>query len=277
LFHWLLRGAGSGNPEVDLALVSRFWALEVAHARDRAHEDERELKMSGQFAYHLVEKLADLALTDLAFVARAAWLQLLELGPAAHNAVQHFVRSLFLALSKGADPQRFEMVWKSLAEYALAADWRLPGLWFYGDQMRRSILGFGSEWVLDKLPAGAALRMQATFGNWAKGHLTHEDDLAGFCLFLASPFGAPLRFDGLSWINTALKAPEASIAFHRNGCGDALIELMIVMLQNDLAALRKRADARSALLEIAAALASAGRPDALAMQDRLRASLFSRN
>ena len=127
-------------------------------------------------------------------------------------------------------------------------------------------------WVLDKLPEGAALRMQATFGNWAKDHLTREEDLAAFSVFLASPFAAPLRFDGLVWIDTALKAPRASFGFHRDACGDALIELILTLLQSDLAALRKQAEAHTALLSIAAALAATGRPDALAMQDRLRAA-----
>ena len=60
-----------------------------------------------------------------------------------------------------------------------------------------------------------------------------------------------------------------------NGSGDALVDLILTILQNDEAAMRKRVDARTALLDIAAALASAGRPDALTIQDRLRAALMS--
>ncbi|MBW8311260.1 MAG: ATP-binding protein [Rhizobium sp.] len=273
LFGWLLRGPGSGDREMDIALVSRFWALEVEHARDHAREENGELHLPGHFAYHVLEKLAALALTEPEIGARRVWQQVLELGPTGHYAVQHFASALFLGLSKGADPQRFELIWKALADYALAADWNLPKLWFYGEQMRRSILGFGSEWVLEKLPAGAALRMQGTLGNWAKTHLRREDNLAGFALFLASPFGAPLRFDGLLWINTSLTAPDTPIGFHRDACGDALIDLILTLLQNDLAALRKRADAHAALLDIAAALAATGRQGALAIQDRLRATL----
>lgn len=273
-FHWLLRGPGSGNHAVDLTLVSQFWALEVEHARERA-DDDGEMHLSGQFAYHVVERLAALALSEPATSAQRVWQQVLELGPAGHDAVQHFVRALFLGLSKGADSQRFEALWKALANYALAADWNVPRLWFYGDQMRRAIFGFGSEWVLDKLQAGAALRMQGTLATWAKTHLKREDNLAGLCLFLASPFGVPLRFDGLLWIKAALEAPHAAIGFHRDGSGDALVDLILTILQNDVAALRKREDARAALLDIAAALASAGRPDALTIQDRLRAALMS--
>ncbi len=272
LFQWLLQGPGSWNSDVELVLVSRFWALEVARARDRVSADDDELHLPGQFAYHVLEKLAGLALTEPEIGAKRVWLQVLELGPAAHYAIQHFVRALFLGLSKGADPQRFELVWHALAKYSLDTDWNSPRLWFYGEQMRRSILGFGSEWALDKLPPGAALQMQATYGDWAKTHLGREDNLASFCLFLASPFGAPLRFDGLLWIDAALNAPNRSIGFHRHACGDALIDLIVTMLQNDMDALRKRIDEHAALLDIAAALASTGRQDALAIQDRLRAA-----
>lgn len=274
LFHWLLRDAGSGNLETDLALVSKFWALEVEHAHDHMREDERELHLSVQFAYHLVEKLAALALHESLADPARAWRQVLELGPAGHYAIQHFVQAVFLSLSRGADPGRFESLWKALADYALAADWNLPRLWFYGEQLQRAILGFGSEWALDSLPAGAADRMQATLGEWAKSHLKREDNLANLSVFLCSSFAAPLRFDGLLWIQAALKAPNTSIGFHRDACGDALIELILTLLQHDLAVLRQRPDAQATLQEIAAALAATGRRDALAMQDRLRAALM---
>ena len=56
---------------------------------------------------------------------------------------------------------------------------------------------------------------------------------------------------------------------------DFIATAAATILQNDVAAMRKRVDARTALLDIAAALASAGRPDALTIQDRLRAALIS--
>ena len=117
--------------------------------------------------------------------------------------------------------------------------------------------------------------MRGKLATWAKAHLKRADNLAGLCHFLASPFGAPLRSDGLLWIKAALEAPNAAIGFHRNGSGDALVDLILTILQNDVAAMRKRVDARTALLDIAAAFASAGRPDALTIQDRLRAALMS--
>ena len=272
LFYWLLRGTGTGDHVLDAALAGRFWALEVEHARERA-DDDGEMHLTGQFAYHVVERLSALTLLEPVSAAPSLWQQVLKLGPAGHNAVQHFVRTLFLRLSKGADPQRFEALWQALADYALAADWNLPGLWFHGEHMRRAILGFGSEWVLDKLPAGAALRMQGRFALWAQDHLKREDNLAGLCFFVASGFGAPLRFDALVWINASLQVPHASIGFHRDRCGDALVELIVTILQEDLVALRQRPDARAALLDIAAALAASGRADALAIQDRLRVAL----
>lgn len=272
LFSWLLRGAGTGEQVLDASLTGRLWALEVERARTRA-DDDGEMHLTGQFAYHVVERLSALTLLESPTATPPLWHQVLALGPAGHNAVQHFIRTLFLRLSKGGDPQRFEAIWQAMADYALAADWNLPGLWFHGEHMRRAILGFGREWALDRLPAGAALRMRGRFALWGKDHLKREDNLAGLCFFVASGFGAPLRFDALVWINAALQAPHASIGFHRDRCGDALVELIVTILQEDLVALRQRADARAALLDIAAALAASGRADALAIQDRLRVAL----
>jgi hypothetical protein len=274
LFHWLLRGAGSGNLEANLALVSKLWALEVEHTRERMSDDERDLPPFSQFGYHLAEKLAALALDEGLSDPGPAWRPVLDLGPAGHCAIGHFVQALFLKLYHGADPARFEALWKALADYSLAANWNLPRLWFYGEQLQRAILGFGSEWALDKLPAGAAGRMQATFGIWAQSRLKREDNLANFSLFLSKSFGAPLRLDGLLWIQAALNDPESHIGFHRDACGDALIELILTLMQHDLAALRQSPDAKAALQEIVAALAATGRQDALALQDRLRAALM---
>jgi hypothetical protein len=270
-YTWLLRGVGTQDADIDRALLLRFWQLEIAHARERGRDKDGELHLSGQFAYHVLERLAALAISEPQDLAQRVWKRVLELGPAGHIAIRHFVRTLFVALSKGADPQRFEALWHALGNYALAANWNLPGLWFHGEEMRRLILGFGSEWALDNLPAGAALRMKATLESWAKTHLQREDNLAALCVFLASPFGSPLRLDGLLWIQATLKTAEAAFGFHRDSSGDALIQLIVTVLQHDVAAVRKQPDVREALIEIAAALASTGRQDALAIQDRLRA------
>ena len=85
--------------------------------------------------------------------------------------------------------------------------------------------------------------MRGKLATWAKAHLKRADNLAGLCHFLASPFGAPLRSDGLLWIKAALEAPNAAIGFHRNGSGDALVDLILTILQNDVAAMRKRVHA----------------------------------
>ncbi|WNH43974.1 hypothetical protein [Xanthomonas hawaiiensis] len=270
LFQWLLQGKGTVITDIDLALVLRFWAWEVARARECARDEDGEMHLSGQFGYHLVEKLATLVLLVPEARAERVWLPLLELVPAGHIAIEHFIKNIFLELSKGASPSRFEALLHALANYAVAANWSPPGLWFHGERILRLILGFGNKWALINLPDGAAVRMHGLLERWTKDHLKQEDNLAGLCRFLATVFGAPLRLDGLSWIQDALRTSNTQLNLHRGTSGDSLVDLIATVLQHDLTTLRTHTTARDALLDIAAALASTGHQGALVLQDRLR-------
>lgn len=272
LFSWLIEGDGTGDRDLDTRLTLRIWDYDATRAKAHAKEEHGEYDLPSQnLGYDTLLKLGALSIAAPTGGERAVWEPVLAHGPAAHYALQHFIRCLFLRLGKGDDPVAFERVWRATAEYGLAADWSQPGLWFYGERLICDLLGFGSENALSRLQPGAALRMTDLYERWAAAHLTRDEEcVARFCQFLTTKFGAPLRLDGLRWLAAVLKEREPSCRWYRGGTGDALVELIAVTLSSDARALSQDAQARQALTEIAAALTAMNIPTALALQERIK-------
>jgi hypothetical protein len=67
-----------------------------------------------------------------------------------------------------------------------------------------------------------------------------------------------------------LKEREPCSRWYREGTGDALVKLVAAALSSDAQALLQHAQARQALVEIAAALAAMNMPTALALQERIK-------
>lgn len=271
LFNWLIEGGGTGDRDLDTRLALRIWDYDAtrAKAHDKKH-GEYDLP-SQNLGYDILLKLAALSIAAPAGEERAVWEPVLSHGPAAHYALQHFVLGLFLRLGKGDDPVAFERVWRATAEYGLAADWSQPGLWFYGERLICDLLGFGNEDALSRLSPGTALRMKDVYERWAATHLTRDEEcVTRFCHFLMTDFGAPLRLDGLRWLAAILRESEPSGRWYREGTGNALVELAASALSSDARALSQDAQAREALLDIAAALAAMNTPTVLALQERVK-------
>lgn len=271
LFNWLIEGSGTGDRDLDTRLALRIWDYDATRAKARAKKHGEYELPSQNLGYDILRKLAALAITAPAGQERTVWAPVLVHGPAAHSALQHFIHSLFLRLGKGDDPVAFERVWRATSEYGLSADWSQPGLWYYGDRLTCGLLGFGNEDALSRLHPGAALRMKDLYKRWAATHLTrNEECVTRFCHFLTTMFGAPLRLDGLTWLAAMLKEREPSGRWYREGTSDALVELVATALGSDAQALSQYAQARQALIEIAAALAAMNIPVALALQERIK-------
>lgn len=271
LFNWLIEGGGTGDRDVDTRLALRIWDYDATRAKAREKKHGEYDLPSQNLGYDILLKLGVLSIAAPAGEERAVWEPVLSHGPAAHYALQHFIRGLFLRLGKGEDPVAFERVWRATAEYGLAADWSQPGLWFYGERLICDLLGFGNEDALSRLNPGAALRMKDVYERWAAAHLAHDEEcITRFCHFLTTNFGAPLCLDGLRWLTAMLKEREPSGRWYREGTGDALVELVAVALSSDAQALSQDAQARQAVVEIAAALAAMNIPTALALQERIK-------
>lgn len=272
LFNWLIEGGGTGDRDLDTRLALRIWDYDVTRAKARKEKEYGEYDLPSQnLGYDILLKLGALSIAAPAGEERAVWEPVLAHGPAAHYALQHFIHGLFLRLGKGEDPVVFERVWRATAEYGLAADWSQPGLWFYGERLICDLLGFGNEEALSRLNPGAVLRMKDVYERWAAAHLAHDEEcITRFCHFLTTNFGAPLRLDGLRWLAAMLKERESSGSWYREGTANALVELVAAALSSDAQALAQHAQARQALVEIAAALAAMNIPIALALQERIK-------
>lgn len=270
---WLIDGGGTGDRQLDTRLALRIWNYDASRAKACGKTDEYgEYDLPTQnLGYDILLKLAALSLAAPDNESQAVWEPVLAHGPAAHHALQHFIRGLFLRHGKSNDPAAFERVWRAAAEYGLAADWSKPGLWFYGERLICELLGFGNEDALVLLAPGAALRMKDVYERWAQGHLARDEEcVTRFSHFLTTRFGAPLRLDGLRWIAAMLNAKNLSNHWYREETGIALVELVAAALGSDAHALSKDADARQALVELAAALAAKNTPAALALQERIK-------
>ena len=271
LFNWLIEGSGTGDRDLDTRLALRIWDYDTTRAKTRSKKYGEYDLPSQNLGYDILQKLGALSIAAPVGYERAVWEPVLVHGPAAHIALQHFTRSLFLCLGKGDDPVAFERVWRATAEYCLSADWFQPGLWFYGERLTCGLLGFGSEDALFRLPPGGALRMKDLYKRWAVTHLARDEEcVTRFCHFLTTKFGAPLRLEGLRWLAAMLKDREPSSRWYREGTGDALVELVASTLSFDAQALSQNARARQALIEIAASLAAMKIPVALALQERIK-------
>jgi hypothetical protein len=272
LFAWLIEGGGSGDRDLDTRLALRIWEYDATRAKAGERKERGEYDLPSQdLGYDVLLKLGALSIAAPAGKDRAIWEPVLAHGPAAHYALRHFIRGLFLRLAKGDDPVAFERVWRATAEYGLAADWSQPGLWFHGERLICDLLGFGHEDALSLLPSGAALRMKDLYARWAAARLARDEEcVTRFCHFLTTKFGAPLRLDGLRWLAAMLKEREPSNRWYREGTGDALVELVAAALSSDAQALSQHAQSRQALVEIAAALAAINIPTALTLQERIR-------
>lgn len=271
LFYWLIKGGGTGDRNLDTHLALLIWDYDATRAKARAKKHGEYDLPSQNLGYDILQKLAALLIAAPAGEERTVWEPVLAHGPAAHYALQHFIRSLFLRLGNGDDPVAFERVWRSIAEYGLSADWSQPGLWYYGERLICDLLGFGNEDALSRLHQGAALRMTDLYERWATAHLGRSEECATrFCNFLTTKFGASLRLEGLLWLAAMLKERELSSLWYRENIGDALVELVSAALSSDAQALSQNAQARQALIEIAAALAAMSIPTALALQERIK-------
>lgn len=272
LFTWLIEGDGIGDRDLDTSLALRIWDYDATRAKAREKRQQGEYGLPSQsLGYDILLKLGALSIAAPEGEDRAVWEPVLSHGPAAHYALQHFIRGLFLRLGKGDDPVAFERVWRANVEYGLADNWSQPGLWFYGERLICDLLGFGNEDALSRLNPGAALRMKDVYECWATAHLARDEEcVTRFCHFLTTNFGAPLRLDGLRWVAAVLKEREPSGRWYREGTGDALVELVATALSSDAQALSQHSQSRQALVEIAAALAAMNISTALTLQERIK-------
>ncbi len=275
LFGWLLAEDSTAQGEAleeQRNLVLQLWSYEAEYCAEHRKEDG-EYALAYQFGYNVISKMASLAAIVPAENAPEIWRQVLSLGPDAHSIVDHFIAVWFLQPNQGCEPKAFCARWCEMLEFALGAKWTEARRWYYGEQMLRRLLGFGSELMLRKIPdlETVILSMRDIYKAWADAHLAREEEnIAEFSYFLASDTGAPLRIDGIQWIAGALRDEANTRHWRRNGTGDSLVSLVDTTLTKDTAELSKNREAREAVLAIAAYLAARHVDAALTLQERIK-------
>lgn len=144
---------------------------------------------------------------------------------------------------------------------------------YYGEQLERQVLGFGASDCFKRVPGHAMLIgiMRDLFEVWAKKRLTRdEDNLAGFCGFLGTEAGKPLRIHGLQWIAGAMKANPNLGKWFRDRTSNAFMEFLDVLVSEHRAQLAQNDNARQALLDLSAHAVSRRLTAALALHERIR-------
>jgi hypothetical protein len=113
--------------------------------------------------------------------------------------------------------------------------------------------------------------MRDLFEVWARKRLTrNEDNLAGFCGFLGTEAGKPLRIDGLKWIADSMKVNPDLGKWFRDRTSNAFMEFLDVLVSENPAELARDDSARQALLDLSAHAVSRQLTAALALHERIR-------
>jgi hypothetical protein len=202
------------------------------------------------------------------------WRPVFALGPKGHYAVGHFLTCWFSQITEATVVVEFAQRWRPMIEFmVLDEEWAKGGPWYYGQQLERQVLGFGASDYLKRVSGHAALigMMRDLLEAWAKKRLTRdEDNLAGFCGFLATEAGKPLRMDGLQWIAEAMKAKLDMGKWFRDRTSNAFMEFLDVLVSEHAADLARDDKTRQALLDLSAHAVSRQLTAALALQERIR-------
>jgi hypothetical protein len=276
-FAWLMDGdagrtAPAGEVEQRRNLVKAFWEHEAWCRTGSTDEADDDYKPMSPLGYKVVAELARLTAEGPVVTAAVLWEPVFALGPLGHYSIGSFLSDWFSGISEKTDTMEFGQRWRPMIEHMLGhSDWTSGRGWHYGQQLQRQVLGFGAS--LTRMPGHAALivSMRDLYKTWADNELAHgEDNVAGFCGFLASASGAPLRMDGLQWIAAALRANPDLGKWYRESTTSAFMEFLDTVASENAAEASKSEPARQAFLELVAHAVSRQLPAALALQERVR-------
>ena len=275
-FAWLFdgdagRATAAGEIEQRLNLVLAFWEHEAWCRIGSADDENGDYKPMNPIGYKIVAELARLMAEVPVKTAAAIFEPVIALGPLGHYSIGSFLSEWFSGISETTNSTEFGQRWRPMVEYMLGrSDWTNGRGWHYGQRLQRQVLGFGSS--LSRIPGHAALivSMRSLYKAWSDKELAQdEDNIAGFCGFLASASGAPLRLDGLQWIAAALRADPEFGKWYRESTSNRFMEFLDTVATEN-AEVSKDEPARQALLELVAHAVSRQFPAALALQERVR-------
>jgi hypothetical protein len=278
-FGWLFRNQTrrvmpAQELETHRQLVAAFWAHQAWWQMGSGKDENDDYRPMHEFGYAILDEIARLIVDSPAAAGPALWRPIFALGPKGHYAVGHFLTCWFSQITDATVVAEFAQRWRPMVEFmVLEEEWAKGRPWYYGQQLERQVLGFGASDYFKRVPGHAALigMMRDLFEVWAKKRLTRdEDNLAGFCGFLGTKVGKPLRIDGLQWIADAMKANPELAKWFRDRTSNAFMEFLDVLVSEHPAELARDDSARQALLDLSAHAVSRQLTAALALQERIR-------
>ena len=188
-------------------LVLAFWAHQAWWVFGSADKEHDDFPLMQSFGYNVLEEMARLMVSSSHDICFQLWRPVFALGPRGHYAISHFLTGWFGQLGDDTEVAEFARRWRPMIEFLVLGDeWRESGFWYHQERLERMVLGFESAAYLTRVKDHSKLvgMVRDLYSCWAKKRLgKNEDNLAGFCAFLGSGVGGPLRLDGLKWIADA--------------------------------------------------------------------------
>jgi hypothetical protein len=256
-------------------LLKKFWAHQAWRLVGSESESNGDYASMDQFGYKLLEAIAAICLETDVKTAPSLWQPIFDLGPKGHYEIGQFFSCFFSHLSETTDTAAFVAHWRPMIEAILAGrGW--TGRSHYQQRLEREALGFGHEDTLVRPAQGPPLveSLHDQYQSWAEKRLAgDEDNVAGFCSFLSTRAGKPLRFRALVWIADALRDHPEVQSWHRDRTSAAFVDFLGTVITEDGTAAVATANTKRALIDLVALAVSRQLTAALALQDRLKSLL----
>ncbi|TKB63764.1 MAG: hypothetical protein E8D47_12770 [Nitrospira sp.] len=278
-FAWLFRNQAdrvipTQELEIHRQLVAAFWSHQAWWLSGSGKDENDHYQPMHEFGYALLKELARLVLESSTSHPPTLWRPVFALGPKGHYAISHFLTCWFGQLTETTVVAEFAQRWRPMVEFmVLDSEWSKDGPWYYGQRLEREVLGFGASSSIARVAGHAELvaMMRDLFRIWAQKRLTRdEDNLAGFCGFLAHEVGKPLRMDGLQWIADAMKTSPDVGKWFRDSTSSAFMEFLDLLVSEHAVEIRQNEKLRQDLLNLSAHAVSRQLTTALTLHERIR-------
>jgi hypothetical protein len=201
----------------------------------------------------------------------------LNLGAPAYHRVERFFWYWFTdGARSSSSPAEFVRIWRRMILYALDHPrWDPDGnLQHYLDNIVNELLGFDQRWTSLSLGEDAAVALgtlKDVFEKAAQKWFRMPDVTRGFLAFATKPGAASFLLPGVFWVT---KAVEAFDSYDwRDGMEDSIVDFLEVCRQRESAEISGNAELREAFIALLSTLVSRGGHAAIALRDRVLASL----
>lgn len=276
VFAWLVAEtalpADAGEHEQRRRLLVLFWAHQAWRLTGSESETSGDFAVMEPFGYNLLGAMAVMVFPIDVNAAASLWQPVFDLGPKGHSAIEYFLSSFFLRLEETTDVAAFLARWLPMIEAVLEGKGWESGPWYYQHRLERHVLGFANTDALarPKTQTPVTVSVRNLYKAWAEKRLKgDEDNLAGFCNFLSSKAGAPLRLDGLLWITDGLRGDTEGHRWHRDGTSSAFVGFLTTVVTENGPEAVATPETRQALIDLTGLAVSRQLSAALALQDRL--------